>query len=282
MPSLPATWSIGLPTAFVFLVGLADDIAELRPWQKLAGQAIGGVLAIVAGIRITTVAGIALNPWIASLGTLVWLLACTNALNLIDGLDGLAAGIALLATVTTAIGALLNGETGLIMVTIPLAGALLGFLRYNFNPASIFLGDCGSLTIGFLLGCYGVLWSAKSATILGMTAPLIALSIPLLDVSLAIIRRFLRQQPMLGADRSHVHHRLLARGFTARRVALLLYAAAGCAGYLSLLMSKFHSQFGGVIIVLFALGASLEFSNSDTPNSVQPADSCWLARSADV
>src|SRR5262245_64724034 len=115
--------------------------------------------------------------------------------------------------------AFLQNNVPLAMATIPLAGALLAFLRYNFDPASIFLGDCGSLLIGFLLGCYGVLWSQKSATLLGMTAPLMALAIPLMDVCLSIVRRFIRHQPIFGADRGHIHHMLLARGFTVRRVA---------------------------------------------------------------
>ena len=104
-------------------------------------------------------------------------------------------------------------------------GALLGFLRYNFNPASIFLGDSGSLLVGFLLGCYGVIWSQKSATLLAMTAPLMALAIPMLDVCLSIARRFLRRQPIFRGDRGHIHHRLLDRGLSPRRVALLLYAS---------------------------------------------------------
>src|ERR1700736_4974876 len=129
------------------------------------------------------------------------------------------------------------------------APALLGFLRYNFNPATIFLGDSGSLLIGFLLGCYGVLWSEKSATILGMTAPMMALAIPLLDTSLAIVRRFLRQQPIFTGDRGHIHHRLLDRGFTPRKVVLTLYAACGIFATLSLLTVWAPNV--GIVIVLF-------------------------------
>ena len=153
--------------------------------------------------------------------TILWLVGCSNAFNLIDGLDGLATGVGLFATATAFLSALLTGNIALAIVTAPLLGALLGFLPYNFSPASIFMGDCGSLTVGFLLGCFGVIWSQKSATLLGMTAPLIALAIPLLDTALAIARRFLRRQPVFGADRGHIHHRLLARGFTPRRVAYI-------------------------------------------------------------
>src|ERR1043166_6822987 len=123
----------------------------------------------------------------------------------------------------------------LAVATAPLAGALLGFLRYNFNPASIFLGDSGSLMIGFMLGCFGVVWSQKSATILGMTAPLMALGIPILDACLSVVRRFLRHQPIFGADRDHIHHRLLKRGLTPKGVAVLLYGMAAVGASFSLL-----------------------------------------------
>jgi UDP-GlcNAc:undecaprenyl-phosphate GlcNAc-1-phosphate transferase len=113
------------------------------------------------------------------------------------------------------------------------------------------MGDCGSLTVGFLLGCFGVIWSQKSATLLGMTAPLIALAIPLLDTALAVARRFLRHQPVFGADRGHIHHRLLARGFTPRRVAYILYASAGIVAALSLLLSAGASHFGGLSLIAF-------------------------------
>ena len=126
--------------------------------------------------------------------TILWLVACANAFNLIDGVDGLASGVGLLATLTMLAAGLLHGDAGLVIVTAPLAGALVGFLRSNFNPASIFLGDCGSLTIGFLLGCFAAIWSQKSATLLGMTAPLMALSVPLLDTGASIVRRFLRRR----------------------------------------------------------------------------------------
>jgi UDP-GlcNAc:undecaprenyl-phosphate/decaprenyl-phosphate GlcNAc-1-phosphate transferase len=148
---------------------------------------------------------------------------------------------------------------GLVMATMPLAGCLLGFLRYNFNPASVFLGDCGSLSIGFFLGCCGAIWSQKAATLLGMTAPLMAFAIPLLDAALAIGRRFLRNQPIFGADRRHIHHLLLDRGMTPRRVALLVYGICGLAAICSLLQSADH--FGGMVIVLFCVAAWVGVQN---------------------
>jgi len=186
------------------------------------------------------------------LGTVIWVLWICNALNLIDGLDGLAAGAAIFSLITLFIVALFGNNIAAALITLILAGTILGFLKFNFNPATIFLGDCGSLFIGFLLGCYGVLWSQKSATILGMTAPLIALSIPLLDTSLTIVRRFLRCQPIFGPDRGHIHHRLLDRGLTPRRVALLLYGMCALAAVFSLSLASRHFQLP--VILLFCVG----------------------------
>jgi UDP-GlcNAc:undecaprenyl-phosphate GlcNAc-1-phosphate transferase len=254
---LRLTWQLFPAAALIFVTGLVDDLIGLRPWQKLAGQTCAAVVAFAAGVRLTMISGMELNPWLTMPATVLWLVGCSNAFNLIDGIDGLAAGVGIFATLTTLMAALIQHNLPLALATAPLAGALLGFLRYNFNPASVFLGDCGSLLIGFLLGCYGVLWSQKSATVLGMTAPLMVLAIPLLDTALAIVRRFLRRQPIFAADRGHIHHRLLARGLTPRRAVLLLYGICGIAAALSLLQSVFQEQLGGAILVLFCVGAWL-------------------------
>ena len=249
--ALPLVGSLLPAAGLVFAIGLADDLRGLKPLTKLAGQAAAAGLAAAAGVRISSIAGCALPEWLCVPLTILWIVACANAFNLIDGVDGLAAGAGLLAALTAFFAAVLDGNISLALATLPLAGCLLGFLRYNFNPASIFLGDSGSLLIGFLLGCYAVIWSQKSATIVGMTAPVIALSVPLIDTGLAIARRLLRGQPVFGADRGHVHHRLLDRGFTPRRVALLLYGACGVAAAFSLLQSIAWGQYAGLVILVF-------------------------------
>jgi UDP-GlcNAc:undecaprenyl-phosphate GlcNAc-1-phosphate transferase len=247
-----------LPAALiVFAIGLADDVFHLKPWHKLAGQSIAAVVAYFCGVQIANLGAFPIGHWFGFPITLLWLIGCANAFNLIDGMDGLASGVGLFATITTLIAGLLQGHLSLAIAVAPLAGALLGFLRYNFNPASIFLGDSGSLFIGFMLGCFGVLWSQKSATVLGMTAPLMALSLPLLDTFLSIARRFLRNQPIFAADRRHIHHRLLDKGITTRRTVLVLYAFCGLAAALSLLQSVFDHSFGGAFIVLFCGAAWL-------------------------
>jgi len=252
---LGLAWRLFPAAALVFATGLLDDLFGLRPWQKLLGQLGAAVVAFAAGVHLSGFGGYRFPMWWTLPATILWLVGCTNAFNLIDGVDGLAAGVGFFATLTTLMAALLQHNVPLALATAPLAGALLGFLRYNFNPATVFLGDCGSLLIGFLLGCFSLLWSEKSATILGMTAPLMALSIPLLDTGLSIVRRFLRHQPIFAGDRGHIHHKLLARGFTPRRVVLLLYGLCGISAGLSLLASVAHEQFAGVIILLFCLGA---------------------------
>lgn len=237
----------------VFSVGLLDDLVGLSPIFRLSFEAIAAAFACMAGVVIG-------EGWWSVPLTILWLVGAANAFNLIDGVDGLAAGVGLFATLTMLAAALANGNHALALATAPFAGALIGFLRYNFEPASIYLGDSGSLTIGFLLGCFGVIWGYKSATAIGMTAPLILLSLPLIDVSLAIARRFLTMKPIFGADRGHIHHRLLARGFRPRHVALLAYLACGVAATCSLIQSSappgFAIAVGGLFLILVWLAVS--------------------------
>lgn len=251
--SLPFAFSLLPAMGVVFLVGLADDLVGLNPRQKIAGELVAAGLACWSGVLIHGIGGHAVFGWWGYPITMLWLIACTNAFNLIDGIDGLASGVGLFAAVTTFLSALLLGDYGLQLATIPLIGALFAFLLYNFSPASIFLGDCGSLTIGFLLGCCGVVWSQKAPTILGMTAPLIALSIPLLDTGLAVVRRFLRGQSIFAPDRRHIHHRLLDLGLTPRRVALLLYGVCGIAAAFALVQSVARGRVAGLVIVVFCV-----------------------------
>ncbi len=233
----------------IFMIGIWDDLQTIRPWQKFLGQIVAAVIVYFAGVHVQGFGGWQLHDAWSLPATVFWLVLCTNAVNLIDGVDGLATGVGMFATATTLLAAMLQNNIDLAWAVAPLLGCLLGFLRYNFNPATIFLGDSGSLLIGFLLGCYSIIWSQKSATILGMTAPLLALAIPLLDTALAVVRRFMRRQPLFTADRGHIHHRLLDRGLSPRRVALVLYGICTLSAIFSLCMMS--QNFQGVAIVLF-------------------------------
>ncbi len=240
-------WALLPGTAVIFITGLIDDRITLKPKQKLLGQIIAACIAVSFGARLQWSHG---PSWLAALLSVIWLLACTNAVNLIDGMDGLATGMGLMATLTTLVVALVTGNHGLALATAPLAGCLLAFLRYNFAPASIFLGDCGSLTIGFVLGCLGLIWSRGSG-MLGMVAPFMTLALPLIDVALAIGRRFLRSTPITAGDRSHVHHRVLAMGFSTRTAALILYAFCAISAVLALIESFGKKEMGWAVLLVF-------------------------------
>ena len=255
--ALPNIFQLSLVAGIVFLTGVLDDLIGLSAQQKLIGIGGAAVLAYAVGIRVPIhmFNGVSDRPWLGFFVTVVWLVGCANAFNLIDGMDGLAAGVGLVSTITMLLAALTQGNLPLVLATLPLAGCLLGFLRYNFNPASVFLGDSGSLMIGFLLGCYGALWSEKSVTLLALTAPLLAVSIPLLDVILSVLRRYLRNKPIFEPDRGHIHHRLLDRGFTTKRAVLTIYAFCGLVAVLSLLMSAVHNRYSALIVILFCAAA---------------------------
>jgi len=249
-------WKLIPGAALVFFTGIADDLFDLKPIYKLMGQIAAALLVFASGMRIELL-GSSLPVWLNLPITVFWLLLATNALNLIDGLDGLCAGMGLVATLALFGAAMLHGNAPLAHATLPLAGALLGFLCYNISPATVFLGDSGALLIGFLLGCYGMIWTQKTATLLSLLVPLLALSIPLLDVFLAVVRRYLRRQPIFGSDRAHIHHRLLDRGLTPRGTVLILYLLAAIAsGFALLLNSSLMTRYGNILIVL-AVGAAL-------------------------
>jgi len=180
----------------------------------------------------------------------------TNAFNLIDGLDGLAAGAALFALTTMFVVASSNGLIGAATVTIILAGATVGFLCFNFPPASIFLGDSGSLFLGFMLAGIGLLGSQKSPTVIAVAIPIVSLGLPVLDTALAVARRFLRGQPIFAADRAHIHHRLLSLGHSPRNVALLLYGACALLGLGGMLLVN-DSAYVAVVLLVIGLGVGL-------------------------
>jgi UDP-GlcNAc:undecaprenyl-phosphate GlcNAc-1-phosphate transferase len=252
--NLVLVWRLLPAAALVFGTGLLDDLVGLKPWHKLAGIIAAGAVAWSCGVQLVNIAGHLVQPPWGFILTIVWLAGCTNAFNLIDGLDGLATGIGLFATVTTLIVALVHGSTGLALAAAPLVGCLLGFLVYNFNPASIFLGDSGSLLIGFLLGCYGIIWSQKCATLLEISAPLMTLAIPLTDTVLSMTRRFIRLQPIFGADNDHIHHRLLKRAAgNPRNVAILIYMGCGLAAGFSLLESVMASAYSAAVVCVFCV-----------------------------
>ncbi len=254
---LPLVTRLAPAFAFVFTVGLIDDIVTVRPSIKLIAQLLAASYAWSTGIRVSAFADHPFAGLASFLVTVFWIVLCTNAINLIDGVDGLAAGVSLFAALTMTGAALLTHNFAMALAAVPLAGALLGFLRYNFHPASVFLGDSGSLTLGFLLGCSGAVWSEKSATVLGLTAPLLVLAVPIFDVCVAVARRLIRGRPLFSGDRAHIHHKLLALGFAPRHLALVIYGICTIDSAAALLLTVYHDRYRGFVLVLVCLAAWL-------------------------
>ena len=212
---------------FIFLVGLIDDLCHLRVRTKLSAQIAAAIAVCAFGIRIEY---IALADWYTlDFGwfswplTILWIIGITNALNLIDGLDGLAAGISAIACAVIAVFAIYTGQPIMAVLMLALLGSLTGFLFYNFNPARIFMGDCGSLFLGFILATSSVLSATKSATFVGLALPALALGVPIFDTLFSILRRFLERRSIFSPDRGHIHHQLLERGLKQKHVVILIY-----------------------------------------------------------
>lgn len=253
--SLRTLVTILVPAALVFLLGVYDDLHGVGPYFKFTVQGIAATMLYVGGLRIINIPvifGDRILPWyIGLILTVGWVLAITNAFNLIDGLDGLAAGSALFSTMVAFVVALLNGPPLVEIMTIALAGAVLGFLRYNFNPATIFLGDSGSLFIGFLLSALALNGAQKAPTVVAVAIPIVSFGLPILETVLSVIRRLISGRPVFTADAEHIHHKLLQHGLTHRQVVILLYGVSAVFALLSLfLLWPTGSSLGLVLCVL--------------------------------
>jgi len=233
---MPKLMALLLGAAVALGLGIFDDVFELPARWKLVLQVAAATVAFLGGYRIQTI-GIPFHEHLpfgeyiklgalAYPATVLWFLACMNAINLLDGLDGLAAGASLFAAVTLFLVAALYDEGSSMLLMACLAGSALGFLVYNFYPASIFLGDSGSMLLGFMIAALALFQkSRKTETALTLLVPLIALGLPLFDTLLAILRRWSRRLPISAADRQHIHHVLMSLGLSHRRVVLILYGA---------------------------------------------------------
>jgi UDP-GlcNAc:undecaprenyl-phosphate GlcNAc-1-phosphate transferase len=229
---------VTIASAF-FLVGLVDDLISVVPWVKLAVEIGGGVALYLSGIHFgfcSTQTGAHGSEALCLGLTVLWVVLICNAINLIDGLDGLAAGAALFSMVTIFTLAA-GGRPGVATATTILAGSLFGFLIFNFNPASIFLGDSGSLFVGFVLSAFVLAESQRqTSTLDSIVVPVVSFALPLTDVALSFLRRFLSGHSIFGADREHIHHKLLELGLTQRQVVWVLYGISALCAVLSLFL----------------------------------------------
>jgi exopolysaccharide biosynthesis WecB/TagA/CpsF family protein len=248
-----------IASSFVFAVGLIDDLYSLPGYVKLL-CVIGASIAICAS-------GASLNSisvgrwfeyetgWAAWPLTLLWITTITVCMNFVDGLDGLAAGTALIVCGTIALMAFLSGQIAMVILMLALLGSVTGFLFFNFYPAKIFMGDCGSMFLGFMIGAGSVVCQAKTPTFIGLAAPFLALGVPILDTGIAVIRRrIVERRSIFAADQNHLHHRLLNLGLHQRTVVIVIYAITGISASLGVLMMTVE---GGWSVALFGIGLLL-------------------------
>ena len=259
-PLLDGNVMMGLlgPALLIFLLGLWDDLWSLNAYWKFAVQTVAAIWLYAGGYGIHNL-GLIYDgrtlEWVYCLPlTVLWVLLITNAFNLIDGLDGLAAGSAVFSTIVVLVMSLIVPNPLVVFFAIALTGTTLGFLRFNFHPATIFLGDSGSLFIGFMLAALALAGSQKAPTIVAVAIPVVSLGFPILDVTLAVIRRFLSGKPLFDGDQSHIHHKLVKRGLSQRNTVLTLYAVTAGFGFLSLVLLQ---QRRAIALVLAVIGIGI-------------------------
>ena len=222
-------WGVLLGTDLIFLVGAVDDVVDLNPKAKMLGQIVAACVVAGSGLLFSSIH----NPigegyiefgWVAYPLTVFYLVAFANVINLIDGLDGLAAGITGISAITILLFAVLTGRFDAALFSVILVGVCAGFLKSNFFPASIFMGDSGALLLGFSLGVISLFAVARSALFVSLLVPILAAGVPILDTFFAIVRRKREHRPIDEADKGHIHHRLMRAGFSQRATVLIMWA----------------------------------------------------------
>ena len=234
-----------LGAVIIAVMGAVDDIVSLNPWVKLAGQIVAAVVVIRCGVVFSAISNP--NPlsetttieigWLSVPLTVLWIVACTNAVNLIDGLDGLAVGVSAISSVTMLVVSLIVSEPVVSLLLAAITGACLGFMPYNRNPAKIFMGDVGSQLLGFVLSTVSILGLFKLHAIITFLVPLLALALPLADTTFAFFRRILHGQSPFHPDRGHFHHRLLAVGMSQKQAVAVMYGISAVLGLLAVLLA---------------------------------------------
>ncbi|NJE33805.1 undecaprenyl/decaprenyl-phosphate alpha-N-acetylglucosaminyl 1-phosphate transferase [Megasphaera sp. SW808] len=245
-------------TAIVAL-GIWDDICNIPAKVKLVGQIVAACIPIAFGIQIEWLTNpfgtlIVLPELVAIPVTIFWIIGFTNTVNLIDGLDGLAAGVSFIASVSMFLLAYTMNQYLPAMIIVAMAGAALGFLQYNFNPAKIFMGDTGSMLLGYTMAVAAVLGLVKTAATIALVVPLIALGLPILDTLFAIIRRKMSGVPIFQPDKGHLHHRLLALGMSQKQAVLIMYFVSIVLGIVALFVANVNYQTGiATVLVVLAV-----------------------------
>jgi UDP-GlcNAc:undecaprenyl-phosphate GlcNAc-1-phosphate transferase len=252
-----------LAATFIAVMGAVDDMRHLSPWMKLAGQVMGALVLVSFGVEVSNIAlprgnviDLTASPILSILLTIVWMVAFTNIINLIDGLDGLAAGIAFISAAAFFFyGSRVGGDPNTLqamVISAAVGGACLGFLRYNFHPASIFMGDSGAQFLGFILGAISIQGILKRTAVATLFTPIIILAVPIIDTGLAILRRARKGRPFHYADKEHIHHRLLYIGHTQRQAVLIIYLWTAVLTGIALSLEFVASK--TVVLIILAVG----------------------------
>lgn len=256
-----------LGVTLIAVIGIIDDIKQISAGYKLAVQVLAALIAVYSGVTInfikfplvSTENGLLFLKAFKIPATIFWIIGITNTVNLIDGLDGLAAGVSTIASLSLATVSYNVGQYNIAILLVILAGASLGFLPYNFNPAQIFMGDTGSLVIGYLLATISVEGVIKSAATIAVAVPVLALGVPIFDTAFAIVRRLMNKKPIMEADKGHLHHRLLDHGLSQKQTVLILYVVSLVLGISSVFISDIAKPSAylvvGIILILVLYGA---------------------------
>ena len=252
----------------IVTMGYFDDIKPLSAKTKLLVQILAAAIVMYGGVKINMVTNplsyifagadpyIRLGMWSYPL-TLVWIVGVTNAINLIDGLDGLAAGVSIIAALTLTVVAIFLDQSYIALLAATLAGATIGFLPYNFNPAKIFMGDSGSLFLGYMLSVLSVMGVVKSAAALSILVPIFAIGLPIFDTFMAIIRRSLSGKSFMEADKGHLHHKLLDIGLSHKQAVLTLYSVSAVLGFSAVALVEANLKVAIVLVLAVFFSASL-------------------------
>jgi UDP-GlcNAc:undecaprenyl-phosphate/decaprenyl-phosphate GlcNAc-1-phosphate transferase len=253
---MPQLASIMIGATIVSFLGIWDDYKTLKPLVKLCGQTLAGIILIYAGIKVSFLPYESLNI----IATLFWIIVITNALNLLDNMDGLSGGVATIACTFYFLISVMTGQYLVASLAAALLGACLGFLYYNFNPASIFMGDSGSLFIGFLLATIGIkLRFPSNVAFVTWMVPVVVLGLPLFDTTLVVISRLRRGlNPLTTPGKDHVSHRLVKMGTSQREAVLILYLVCCCFGLIAMFLmhaSLFEGYFIGTLLCIMVFYA---------------------------
>ena len=247
-------------TWIVFL-GILDDKYSLPAKVKLLGQIIGACILCAFDIRIEWLnnpfGGYFYLEYLSIPFTIFWVISFINVVNLIDGLDGLAAGVTGIASITVILVAVHQGYFPVATVTAALAGGIIGFIHYNFNPATIFMGDTGSMFIGYMLAAVSVFGAVKSAATIALIVPAVALGVPIMDTAFAILRRYSNGRPIFQPDKGHLHHRLLAMGMSQRQAVLLMYAISAVLSIAAAILSEASGYVAAAVIIVVVVAVAI-------------------------